>query len=660
MPSRRTPRRWSWLFLTLSAACLPGCGSSADTNHAPGPYHIPEGCNPLAHKGDCLLPYPTDYFMVNDAELPSGRRVELTEEAKVYTPVDHWEADPTSVYTADGFSHASPILAVFPEGVDPGGLIFFTGDVFESLTSTSTTSLLRADTGEPVLHFAELDPCAESDERRALVIRPLVRLENETRYIVAIHGLTGHDGELLKAPEGFRRIRDAQAARHEVLGPLAERYETDIFPVIEQFGLERDSLQLAWDFTTESQELVTRDLLAVRRQVIDYFSENEPQVSIDEVTDDYSELIYRRVEGNIQVPLYMEDAEPGARLHRDGAGKITRNGIAEFPFTMLIPRSVASRAPGSPPARVLQYGHGFFGARAKESEIGHLDDTLQRAGFVFIAADWWGMSEKDVFIVIDKIASAPSEIPVFTDRLHQGMANFIALAYAVKGPLASRPEIQVDDEPLYDPQELYFYGNSQGHILGGTYAALTPHVDRVVLGVGGAALTLMMFRARPFASFLGLIESYIPDPLDIQKFIAVSQSAFDRTDPITYAPYVLSDTYADGPAQRRVLMHCAIGDTQVPNLATHLHARALGLSHLEPVPRDIAGLEKVAAPFDGSALVEFDFGVDPLPEEACPPAEESGVHTTVRELEAAVDQIDLFCNPDGAIEATCDGICDPE
>ncbi len=646
--------RWCALVLI---ACLTGCGSDGGELN---PYKVPTGCNPLAPYADCLLPYPSDYFLVADASLPSGSRVRLSEQATIYTPADHLTADPTSVYPTDGFSIAGPILAVFPAGVDSANLVFHTGDVFASLLPASPTLLLDAETGEPVLHFAELDPMAETDDRRALLIRPLVRLENQRRYIVAIHDLAGPDGGPLSAPEGFRRIRDGLTKGDPILGPLAERYESGIFPLIESFGVSRDSLQLAWDFTTESEENVTGDMLAVRQMVIEYFRSHTPEISITEVTDDVDEKIFRRVDGELSVPLYLEDADPGARLFRDTTGRVAQNGMAQVPFTMLIPRSLAARTPGDPPARVMQYGHGFFGERDGESELGHIEDTLETNGFVYVAADWWGMSRPDVFLVIDAIASRPSEIADFTDRLHQAMANFIALAYAVQGPLLERPEIQVDGRPLYDPDQLYFYGNSQGHILGGTYLALSPQIDRAVLGVGGASLTLMMFRALPFASFLEFINMYLPDPLDTQKFMALTQTTFDRIDPITYAPHVLADTYPGGPAARRVLMHMGLNDTQVPNLATWYHARALGLKLMRPTPAQVPGLDEADYPLDGSGLVEFDLGASPPPPEARPADEDSGVHSHVRELPAVIRQIDLFLRPDGRIEQTCDGVCDPE
>jgi hypothetical protein len=240
------------------------------------------------------------------------------------------------------------------------------------------------------------------------------------------------------------------------------------------------------------------------------------------------------------------------------------------------------------------------------------------------------------------------------------MANFMAVAYATQGGLAGLPEMQIGTPPLFDPDQLYFYGISMGHILGGSYLALSPQIDRGALGSGGAGLSFMMFRARPWVVFLALLQLEFPDALDQQKLAMLMQSSMDRIDPLSYAPLVMSEPLADGPSTRTVLMQIGIGDAAVPNLSAHLHARSLGLSHLTPAPRPIAGLPTTAGPAD-AAIVEFDFGIDPLPGvEAKPPSEDNEVHEAVRRLQAAKDQLDGFLRPDGQIVHTCDGPCDPE
>ncbi|RME24558.1 MAG: hypothetical protein D6806_09405, partial [Deltaproteobacteria bacterium] len=318
------------------------------------------------------------------------------------------------------------------------------------------------------------------------------------------------------------------------------------------------------------------------------------------------------------------------------------------------------RPAGSPPARLIQYGHGFFGSRASKSEIGHLHPLLDSGGFVYLACDWWGMSEQDSISVVEAITGHPSDTALFTDRVHQAIANFIVLAALASGPLAELPEIQVDDQPLYDRRHIYFVGNSQGHILGGTYLALSPAIERAVLGVGGAGFSIMMSRAVPFAPFREFMAMYQPDPVEVNKILVLLQQSLERIDPATYAPFVLEEILPGGPSARHVLMHMGLNDTQVPNMATEFHARALGIPLLEPSAAPVEGLARKSYPADGSGLVVFDLGAEPPPQDARPAAGDNGVHSRVRELPAAVRQIDAFLLPGGEIIQTCDGSCDPE
>ena len=669
-----------FLFLLAAAIVVIGCsqsgsnsGADAASDSAVGSDNavgsdsaadstveaIPYGCNPLASEWDCLLPYPSDFFLVDDESLPSGRRLAITGAARLERP-DGLFVEPYVVHPADGFSHHPPILTLFPGGVDPDNLVFHTDDVAASLGPDSPTVLLEAESGDRVLHFAELDPRPEDDANRILLIRPLVRLRNGTRYIVAIRALRDRGGALIVAPAGFRRIRDGEAAGDPVLGPIALRYETDLFPALHAAGVDRADLQLAWDFTTQTEAHVTGDMLAIRADLIARLEQTPPVVTIVSVTDNVNERVLRHVEGMISVPLYVDSDKPASRLNRDATGKVIAVGEVEVPFSLRIPMSLQDFT-GQEPARVLQYGHGFFAGR-DEIESGWLNELADRFGFVLVTVDWWGMSTDDVEPTLNAIIGEPSETLLFTDRLHQGMANQIALTYAVAGPLAETADVQINGATVFDPAQIYFYGVSQGGVLGGTYAALAPRIERAVFGVGGASFTLLMFRSRYFASFLFLLENFAAGPFNAQKWVALLPTTFDRMDPITYAPHVIRDLYPDGPVERRILMQNAIGDTDVTNLASHLEARALGVKSLQPSPRAIQFLDTVDGPTDESAIVEFDFGVpEPLPgTEATLPRSNNGVHNDLRKLDASMRQIDAFLRPDGMIEHTCEGLCDPE
>ncbi|MCY1019897.1 hypothetical protein [Pyxidicoccus sp. MSG2] len=628
----------------------PDAGGDAGTQLPP--LEVTQGCNPIAAEHDCLLPFPSDYFLAEDATLPSGHRVRLTEAAKLKMP-DGGSFDFTDLHPADGWSHGTQVLALFPGGVDATNLPALASP---TAATTGSTVLLDAERGEGVLHFAELDPRASSDARRALFVRPLARLRNGARYIVALRGLKAKDGTPVPVPEGFRRIRDGQTAGDPLLAPIAARYEEDVFPALAAAGVPRAELQLAWDFTTESEENVTRDMLDVRSLAMEALAATPPAVTVTEVKDDVDANVARRIKGTILVPLFLESTQPGALLTRDTQGRVRRNGEAAVPFTLQIPRSVWGQ--GVAPVRFIQYGHGFFGSQAEADGL-FVRPFIQATQTVVMTVDWWGMSNVDAPGVLQAMGSNPTQTLRFTDRVHQGMANQLAVTYAARTTLKEVPELQDKGVLVYDPEQTYFYGISQGHILGGTYVALSPHVSRAVLSVGGADFSLMMFRARPFSPFLNSIAQTVPDALDQQKFAALTQTGFDRIDPMTYARHVLTDLYPGAPASRRVLAQYGLGDASVPNVATELHARAMGLTQQLPATWRVPLLAAQEGAIDGSGLVQFDFGLPaPLPgTEANLPAQDNAVHEGVRRDDEGREQVNRFLRPDGQVEVTCSGIC---
>lgn len=633
---------------------IPDAGDSGtpDAGEELPPLLVPAGCNPLASEHDCLLPYPSDYFLEEDAALPSGHRVRLSEAAKLKAP-DGAAFDFTDLHPADGYSHGTQVLALFPDGVDDARLPSVTSP---TAATNGNTVFLDAERGEGVLHFAELDPRAPDDARRALLLRPVVRLRNTARYIIALRGLTAKDGTPVPVPEGFRRIRDGQTAGDPLLAPLAARYEADIFPALEAAGVPRAELQLAWDFTTESQEGVTQDMLQVRRLAMEALEATPPAVTVADVRDDVDANVARRITGTLRVPLFLESDQPGALLARDEEGRVRRNGDAEVPFTLQIPRSVWGQSVA--PVRLLQYGHGFFGRQA-EADGSFVRPFIQATRMVVLTVDWWGMSQTDAPGVLQAMAGNPGQTMRFTDRVHQDMVNQLAVTYAARTTLGALTELQDDGVRVFDPEQTYFYGISQGHILGGTYVALSPHVSRAVFSVGGADFSLMMFRARPFGMFLDAIAQTVPDALDQQKFAALTQTSFDRIDPLTYAPHVLGDLYPGAPASRRVLVQYGLGDAQVPNVATELHARAMGLTQQLPATWRVPMLPAEEGTVEGSALVQFDFGLpSPLPGTVADlPAADNAVHEGVRRDDDGREQVDRFLRPNGQVEVTCDGIC---
>jgi hypothetical protein len=659
---------------TLRALCLAAlaiaCTSEpAETLTAAGPIAAGLKCNPLAEEWDCLYPYPSDFFTRPDAASPTGRRLEFPPTTlPSWTPPGD-EPRPIEVTRAanpDGFSIHPQIAVRIPGSVRASDLVPMYGDPSPTLdVKASRTLLLDADTGAPVLHFSETDARPPALDDRVLLLRPLVRLQGSHRYVVVLRGLHRADGSEVAPPAGFKAVRDGDADG-DALERMKSYYENKVFPVLAKAGIDRASVQLAWDFTTASDAYATGDMLEVRRLLMAAYEAAPPVVTIDKVTEapvpESPALIGRDVRGKVRVPLFLETAavqldagSPAPRLHRGPDGKVAQNGWVDVPFVVRIPHSVLD---GSKKGRLVQYGHGFFGT-VQEMIDGPPSRFAQETGSVLIGTDWFGMAADDRLILVSALVSSPDDAGAIVERVHQGMANFITMTYLARGPLTQRPSMQdAAGKPLWEPSESYYYGISMGSILGKTYLALSPHVERGVVASGGAGFGFLMSRAAPFSPLLAILETTVGTEAAGARSLLMLQSVLDRIDPITYAPHLLADTYEGSPATRRVLMQVGIGDGAVPNTGEHIMARTLGVPMLGPARRTIPGIPVQDGPIDGSALAEWDYGIDPMPDvESKPVQGDNGVHNGLRSLPTVNPMIDRFLRPGGKVENTCGGIC---
>lgn len=692
-------RKHSSLFIFCGVALLGGANLGGSGCNCPGdlePLTFVEGCSPLLHDVDCGVPYPNDFFLVDDSSTPTGKRIEFRGPAKMVTnnvPVN--SADLNETFTADGFSRYTPIVWSHGVRVDPSSIVKIFDDHGATLEASAHTALIDTSTGRRVAHFVDLDPRAVDDAREALIMRPLEALKERTRYVVAVHGLVdAKTGAAIAPSEQFRRVRDrlagaGGAGADAVLGPLQERFETDVFAVTDAAGIARESLQLAWDFTTGSDENTMRDMLDSRALALEELERTPPVVTIDALFEgpnldlilDNAPETWRMIKGTVTGPRVVDDNNAGARLVRDAAGLVVLNGTTTFEFTAIVPASVRDRFEPGP---VLLFGHGFFGSR-QEVEGSATRRITDHAGTVMIAIDWQGMSSDDSGVVASSVGGRVSESLLFGERVMQGMINWATMTKAIRlGLFDDLDEFQrpFDDDapgvvrvgrvsnkgrPVMDSRgPISFLGISQGHVLGGVLSAHNADIERSILMVGGANFSAMMFRAVPFARFLAILDISLPDPLDQRKLHAHMQSHFDRFDPITFAPYVVgaplpdTATHASPPngfERRHVLELMGIGDSQVPNLGSALHAKDMGIPLLQPSPvAPLIGARTRDFPArDG--LVAYDLGISPDFYAVAEPApDENPVHEGLRRVPEAMDQMATFIN-EGIIENYCDGAC---
>ncbi len=659
----RALRHLSLAALVSLVACSSSEGESATQPagkpQPPTPTHWGPDCDPLVPI-HCGYPFPSNTQLADDPATPTKKRVAFKAGA-LPRWFDH-ETNPKPWADSDGFSAAGTLLAYLWRATATG---LPTQDTLEtSVTTASKTIVMDAETGELVPHWSEIDMLAKDDEERAFMIRPVVRLKDATRYIVAIRGVVDPEGDLVEPSPAFKALRDGGTFDHPSIEARRSLYD-DVFAKLEKAGVARKDLQLAWDFTTASRESNTKWLLHMRDEALKVVGDEGPEYSIVKVEDDPSPGIKRKITGLMRVPYFLDklqNVEKPSDLMPDSVGKLAfgedglpkQNGLAEFPFTVWIPESATKT-----PAPLLQNGHGLLGGR-NEGGSGYLAKFASTYNYVAFSVDWYGMASEDRQSITDAIVTDIGGFRDAVDRQHQGHVNALLAMRMMKGRFKDDPNVQFEGKSAIDPSKGCFYrGDSQGGIFGGTYMAISTDVTRGLLSVPGAPYSILLDRSvdfKPFHFMLG--QPYVSD-LDLPIVLQLVQMLWDRTEPAGYVAYTSKDMLPGTP-KHEVLLHVAIGDFQVTPLGAHWMARSIGAKMMTPQARPVWGIPEQAYPYEGSGIVEFDTGTAEAPKENVPPEEKGDdPHGIIRSLTAAQKMADAFFRT-GQITATCDGKCDPE
>ena len=644
----------SWIALVLAfAGCDPADDDDDSADPGPDPIHVEidaecDNVNPLY----CMLPWPSSRYLAADDTTNSGWRLDYLPEAfPLNIDDDPFDVEPYARF--DGFPPSAQIITLFERPVD-GTTLPPWSNYAASLEDDSPTVLLDMETGERVAHFAEFDVRYDYEAEILLYIRPSKRLKENRRYAVAIRDLQYTDGTPVEAGEVFAALRDGvitDAAQVEARRPGFE----EMFTALSTAGIVREHLIQAWDFHTASGEVIWGDLLDMRDDAMERAGDDGIACTVTSVQDEYNGEYFRRIDGTVTVPLYMDSEHPPARLVRDEDGNPVYQGDYEVAFVAYIPRSLAE--PGADPGRLMTYGHGFFGS---EDEVGSswLRGQADDYGFVMVGTDWDGMSDGDVVAVLQAFTEL-SELSAFPERLLQGVINFLVLSRTTAGACTADEAFQVDGQLTFDPDQSYYMGMSQGSIMGATTLAVSQDIERGVLNVGAANYATMQSRSRNFNEFELIYSAWYPERIDREFYWSVLGTLMEMMDPITYLPHLIDDPLPDTPA-KKILYQVGLSDAQVCNVASDIAARTAGFPLMTPSVHQVYGLEEVTATptegHDGSVYQYWDCG-DPAVPVGNEPPDDNEAHECVRRQPTCQDQTDRFLRPDGIVVNTCDGEC---
>jgi hypothetical protein len=579
--------------------------------------------------------------------------------------------DPTEWNRNDGFSPGSPVFTFVP-GLDlhrtwgtrdravseagPNEPGYFDhrdhlADIGLYQRPDAPIVILDADTGERHPFWSELDqhPGA-TDDRRALILRPARNFEEGHRYVVALRNLKDADGDTIPAGATFAAYRDGTA------DDARAAHMEELFATLADAGIARDDLHLAWDFTVASGRNLAERMLTIRDdafgRVLGDTDLADRQVAgaapgftidgVEERDDTWTDSRgvsrtqrVRRVDGRVTVPNYLDRPQqteghvkgndlpfdppvPLSRFYVDPLGgddlpdQHPVESVVEVPFTCDVPV-------GEGASFGTLYGHGLLGTRDQIGDV----KWPRRFGFAGCGVDWWGMSINDLPTVAAILADL-SHFPSLADRSQQGFLNFLFVGRAMVHPdgFVSDPAFQdpdgspllrVDREPKGEPTKLFYDGNSQGGIMGGSLVAVSPDIHRGILGVPATNYSTLLNRSVDWEGAFG--EAYYAtyhDPLERQLGFGLIQMLWDRAEGNGYAAHMTDDPLPNTP-RHEVLLQVAFSDHQVTNHAAEVEARTIGAPIMEGLAPGrhwaVTLLEPFEAyPYEGSALVYWDSG----------------------------------------------------
>ena len=618
-------------------------------------------CDPL-DPAKCLYPFPNDYFTVRDRSTDTGRRVDFSPDSMPRN-VASAPIDPTEWNRNDGFSPGSPVMTVVPGlDLDRTGAAPET-DIGRSLRADAPIVLLDATSGRRVPYWAELDQSVPDPAARPLIVRPAVNFREGHRIVVGLRRLQDASGTTIEPNDVFRAFRDDTTTDDPTI-EARRPHMNDVLKELDQAGVKRNDLYLAWDFTVASERNLSERMLHIRNTAFASPDNKAPRFQVTQVENDVDDRVARRVTGTFTVPNYLTgDGSPGNRFDTGQNGLPQRNGDYTAPFMCIIPRA-ALKADGTVArARPAVYGHGLLGSE-REVGAGNVRDMANEHNFVFCATKWIGLSEEDIGNAVSVLGDL-SRFPTIADRLQQGILDTLFLGRLMirSDGFVSDPAFQGQGTPVIDTRELFYDGNSEGGVMGGAATAVAQDWTRAVLGVPGMNYSTLLQRSTDWDTYRAVFDPAYPDPTDHALIIGIIQMLWDRGETNGYVQHLTRDPYPGTP-NHRVLMHEAFGDHQVANIATEVEARSIGAHAHRPAlapgrspsRHQLWGIDEIeGSSFDGSAIVVWDSGTPPPPTGNVAPRDGADPHGAPRASKEAREQKSEFLERDGRVVDVCHG-----
>jgi hypothetical protein len=589
----------SSLLLFLSSI-LVACGDDstvpADGGGMPGDAPMTDAgpsCTELVYDptGGDLTRWPEPALVVDDPTTVTGIRLR-------YDPADFSELAINGTGYEPVLTEDLSDLDGF--GVNADAYFMFTRAFDEAaVPSGDATAMPSAGLGIVVLEPgpARIEPVLVrfTDEGRTPLMSPMRPLPAEGRAAVFVtRALTGAAGGCLEP---------SPAMRAELETPSMD--VSDALAALETLGVVSGPSDLVALTVFRTQSTVVESVAIAEDIAARTFALDGP------ATCDTSDARWIYCDATFTVGDYR-DAEDG--VVRQEPGDVAPVATYRLPLSVWLPPE------GEGPFPTVLFGHGLGGGRGQGEALAR-EAAPRGFATVAIPAVQHGDHptspdpDSDVlatvlrFFAIGDLSTRAVEARRLRDHFRQSTYDKLQLTRMLEDGL----DVDGDGSVDLDATRLTYVGASLGGIMGSEPLALTDTYGAAVLAVPGARLTTIIVEGDLFGSLITLLRPRGVSDGDVQRFIPMLQTIFDRGDPASYAPHVLDNRLVGDPVS--VLAEVALDDDTVPNEASYALARALGIPITPTVLRPQEGLVELAmTPLSGNfsdgaatgGLIQFD------------------------------------------------------
>jgi hypothetical protein len=304
--------------LLIAMLLLPGCLDSSgnpvttnddvdNSNNVPEPETDPtvavphtDGCDNL-NALHCLLPFPSDAFLIEDETTVTGLRVNYAENT---LPVSGTLSNSggsvqiESLNLLDGMSISTQIMTAFTTLPNLTG-VANQYSIGLSIEPGHATTILNLDTGEKVPHWVEIDARADDASSAIVFIRTLRSLEPNTAYGIGISGLDVTPSTAFQAIlDGYQTDAPDVEARQESMSTLIQALNTS--------GHDVENLKEAWQFHTASLDSIVGPMLSMRADALGRLGDDGINCTVESVETDWmddTDTDFRLIKRLVLMPM---------------------------------------------------------------------------------------------------------------------------------------------------------------------------------------------------------------------------------------------------------------------------------------------------------------------------------------------------------------------